>query len=80
MGLYLFFLSVENLYRVGGTLKRLKKVKQWLWNGFVEEGLEEWGNSERKAVLNFRAYTHKHRQRIVDYELYQQLGMGATLL
>ena len=52
-----------------------KKVKNWLWYGLVEEGLEEFGKSERKVVLNFRAYTNKHRQRIVDYELYQRLGI-----
>jgi hypothetical protein len=66
---------VENLYRVGGSLKKLKKVKNLLWYGLVEEGLEEWQKSERKAVINFRAYTQKHRQRIVDYQLYQQLGI-----
>lgn len=41
----------------------------------MEEGLEEWKNSERKTVINFRAYTQKHPQRIVDYQLYQQLGI-----
>ncbi len=66
---------VENLYRVGGSLKRLKKIKSLLWQGLVEEGLDEFGQSERKSVLNFQAYTQKHRQRIVDYQLYQQVGI-----
>ena len=66
---------VENLYRVGGSLKRLKKVKHLLWYGLVEEGIDEFGKRESKAVANFRAYTQKHRHRIVDYQLYQSLGI-----
>jgi hypothetical protein len=65
----------ENLSRVGGSLKRLKKVQGLLRYGLVEEALEKFGQSKRQPVVNFPAYTQKHRQRIVDDQLYQQVGI-----
>ena len=67
---------VENLYGVGGSLKRLKKVKGYLWNGLIEEAKEEFRKLSSKKVTNFLAYPEKHRHRIVDYELCQELGIG----
>ena len=66
---------VENLYRVGGSLKRLKRIEAFLWQGLIEEALAEFELFKNKKVLNFQAYVSKHQQRIVDYQLYQQVGI-----
>lgn len=65
----------ENLYRVGGSLKVLKKVENCLWHGQIDEGLSEISRWSGKEVNNFRAYVQKHRSRIPDYSLYQELGI-----
>ena len=31
---------IENLYKVGGSLKRLAKAKEFLWQGLVEPTLD----------------------------------------
>jgi hypothetical protein len=67
---------IENLYRVGGSLKRLKRVKGYLWNGFIEEAEQELQSVSKNKSANFLAYLQKHRHRIVDYDLYQFLGIG----
>jgi hypothetical protein len=66
---------VENLYKVGGSNKRLKRVENYLWCGETTEALAEFEGHQRKAVVNFRAYVNKHRARIPDYGLYQELGI-----
>ena len=67
---------IENLYRVGGSLKRLKRIEGYLWQGLIEEAEQELMTVKNKKAVNFLAYLHKHRQRIVDYDLYQFLGIG----
>lgn len=66
---------VENLYKIGGSIKRLERVKGYLWQGEIEEGLAELEGCRGKKVVNFRAYVEKHRSRIVDYQLHQELGI-----
>jgi hypothetical protein len=66
---------VENIYKVGGSNKRLKRVENYLWSGEIDDALAEFEGNHRKAVVNFRAYVNKHRARIPDYSLYQELGI-----
>ncbi|ELS04536.1 Uncharacterized protein family (UPF0236) [Xenococcus sp. PCC 7305] len=63
----------ENLYRVGGSIRRLKKVEHYLWQGFVKEAIEEFEGLKNKKAQNFQAYLRKHQKRIPDYQLYQEL-------
>ena len=63
----------ENLYRVGGPLRRLKKVETYLWQGLVSEAIEEFEGLKNKQAQNFQAYLRKHQRRIPDYQLYQEL-------
>jgi len=70
-----FYHLVENLYKVGGSNKRLKRVKNYLWSGEIDQALAEFEGHHRKAVVNFRTYVNKHRSRMPDYSLYQELGI-----
>ena len=63
----------ENLYRVGGSIRRLKKVENYLWQGFVNEAIEEFEGLKNKQAQNFQNYLRKHQGRIPDYQLYQEL-------
>ena len=61
----------ENLYKVGGSLKRLKQASSLLWQGKVEVASALFAPLGRKQAHNFRAYVDKHRRRIVDYQFCQ---------
>lgn len=65
----------ENLYKVGGSLKRLEKVEFLLWNGGVDAAIAEFDGLNHKRSRNFQSYLNKHRQRIPCYKQYQQLGI-----
>ena len=64
----------ENYKR--GSLKRLKRLGAYLWQGLVEDALAELRLSGLKSdkVDNFVEYLGKHRARIPDYQLYQDLS------
>lgn len=73
----------ENLYKVGGSLKRLKAAETLLWQGQVEETQALFHDCRGKQVKNFIAYLNKHRSRIVNYSYYQaeqlcSIGSGAV--
>ena len=73
----------ENLYKVGGSLKRLKKAESLLWQGQVEQVKALFADCQRKQARNFEAYLDKHRNRIVDYADTQaqqlcSIGSGAV--
>lgn len=65
----------ENLYKVGGSLKRLKAVENLLWHGLVEAAMRQFEGLTSKKYRNFIAYLTKHRSRIPDYHTYQKLGI-----
>jgi hypothetical protein len=69
-----FHLS-ENLYKVGGSLKRLKRLEAYLWQGLGSEAIAELSGLKSDKVDNFVEYLGKHRARIPDYQLYQELGL-----
>jgi hypothetical protein len=78
-----WFHLVENLYKVGGSLKRIKAAKDLLGKGLVAEAKALFTNCTGKKFRNFIAYLDKHRARIVNYEYYQSeqicsIGSGAV--
>lgn len=66
---------MENLHKVGGSIRRLKRVENYLWHGFVEDAIAELNQLTKKTATNFQNYLRKHRFRIPDYQLYQELGI-----
>jgi hypothetical protein len=59
---------IENLYKVGGPLKRLAKANEFLWHGRVEPTLDLFKYGREKTAQNFCKYLlEKHRFRIVNY-------------
>lgn len=65
----------ENLYKVGGSLKRLKQAESFLWEGKVDEVIALFTTCRRKQARNFVEYLNKHRQRLVNYKYYQAEGL-----
>ena len=61
----------ENLYKVGGSLKRLKQAEALLWEGQVEAVKTLFINCRLKQAKNFCAYLEQHQQRIVNYSYCQ---------
>lgn len=73
----------ENLYKVGGSLKRLKQAKSYLWQGKTDKAIALFIDCRHKQACNFIAYLNKHRSRIINYEYYQaeslcSIGSGAV--
>jgi len=74
---------VENLHKVGGSIKRLNQAEALLCKGQVEAAIALFSNCQRKQAKNFCEYLHKHRHRIVNYEYFQaeafySIGSGAV--
>jgi hypothetical protein len=73
----------ENLYKVGGSLKRLAAAEALLWQGQVDAAKALFADCRRKQARNFEAYLSNHRARIVNYGAYQaeqlcSIGSGAV--
>jgi hypothetical protein len=73
----------ENLYKVGGSLKRLIEAQSLLWQGQVEAAQALFADCRHQQARNFEAYLTKHRTRIVNYAYYQaeqlcSIGSGAV--
>ncbi len=65
----------ENLYKVGGSNKRLQQVEASLWNGNIEGAISAFADWDVPQVKNFLAYLETHRLRIPDYHTYQSQGI-----
>jgi hypothetical protein len=63
---------VENLYKIGGSLKRIKIAKTLLWHGKVSETIDLISPLHGKQAINFCHYLETHRSRIINYSYYQQ--------
>ncbi|NES25150.1 MAG: ISKra4 family transposase, partial [Symploca sp. SIO3E6] len=63
---------VENLHKVGGSMKRLKEAESLLWSGKVEETIKLISVVKRKQAINFCNYLETHRHRIINYSYYQE--------
>jgi hypothetical protein len=73
----------ENLFKVGGSLKRLRQVETFLWEGKVEQAIALFEQECPRRARKFLAYIEKHRHRLVNYELLQteyhiSIGSGAV--
>lgn len=74
---------VENLHKVGGSIKRLNQAEALLWQGKVDAVLTLFEPLKKKAARNFCQYLRKHRHRIINYDYYQReqicsIGSGAV--
>ena len=65
----------ENLYKVGGSIKRLKVAETLLWQGQTELASELFIDLKKKPAINFIAYLKKHSTRIINYEYFSQSGL-----
>lgn len=73
----------ENLFKVGGSVKRLRQAEGLLWQGELEAAIALFTDCPRKQARNFCVYLTKHRSRIVNYAYYQaeqlcSIGSGAV--
>ena len=73
----------ENLYKVGGSMKRLKKAESLLWKGKIEETQKLFLKYSRPQAQKFCNYLSKHSHRIVDGDRYYSnqicsIGSGAV--
>lgn len=66
---------MENLHKVGGSIRRLKRVENYLWQGFIDNAIAEFDQLTKKQAKNFQNYLRKHHLRIPDYQLYQELSI-----
>lgn len=63
----------ENLFKVGGSLKRILKAEALLWHGNLEAVLDLFKNSQLQDAQNFCAYLKGHASRIVNYAYFQSM-------
>lgn len=78
-----WFHLVENLHKVGGSIKRLNQGEALLWQGQVEAVLALFQPLQKQAAQNFCHYLRMHRHRIINYDYYQReqicsIGSGAV--
>jgi len=78
-----WFHLMENLHKVGGSLKWLHQAESLLWQGQVEAARALFANCKRQLAQNFCQYLDKHRHRIINYQYYQaeqicSIGSGAV--
>jgi len=62
---------VENLHKVGGSIKRLEQAEALLWRGQVEQTLALFEGMGKRQARNFCQYLRKHQERIINYEYHQ---------
>jgi hypothetical protein len=65
----------ENLYKVGGSLKRLKAAETLLWQGQIQPAIALFVDLTKKPAKNFINYLKKHSARIVNYQSFSQEGL-----
>jgi hypothetical protein len=70
-----WFHLIENLHKVGGSLKRLSQAKNLLWPEKIDETLILISPLKSKKAQNYCQYLDTHRHRIVNYDYYQTEGI-----
>lgn len=73
----------ENLFKVGGSLKRLRQGETFLWQGKVSQAISLLRKECPQRARKFLAYLEKHRHRLPNYEVLQNeyqisIGSGAV--
>ena len=66
---------MENLEKVGGSLKRLAQARSLLWQGKVDETLALFEGCQKHQAHCFCQYLRKHYHRIVNYGYLQTEGI-----
>lgn len=66
---------VENVEKLKVSKKKKEKWKEKLWSGQADEVAQELLAQKNQEVKRLGKYVKKHRERIVEYDLYQQLGI-----
>lgn len=65
----------ENLYKIGGSMRRLNQAEAWLWQGGVDEAKALFQGCRLDQARRFCNYLDHHRQRIVNYAYFQAEGV-----
>jgi hypothetical protein len=68
----------ENLYKAGGSVKRLKQAENLLWLGQVNEVINLFKELKRKGFKTFCNYLEFHRNRIVNYRYYKEESLSSV--
>ena len=55
--------------------KDLDKLKIFFGRGFVDDAIALFDDVKKKQARNFQNYLRKHRFKIPDYQVYQELGI-----
>ena len=67
----------ENLYKAGGSVKRLNQAENLLWSGQVNEVINLFKKLKRKEFKTFCNYLETHRSRIVNYRYYKEESISS---
>ena len=67
----------ENLYKAGGSLKRLKQAESLLWFGQVNEVINLFKDLKNQAFKRLCNYLETHRYRIINYLYYQEESLSS---
>jgi hypothetical protein len=65
----------ENLFKVGGSLKRLLQAEALLLHGNLDTVLDLFKDSQLQQAQNFCAYIKGHASRIVNYAYFQSMTL-----
>lgn len=73
----------ENLYKIETNKSILDQLEAYLWTGQVSEAIKLLKSAQPVGGTNFLSYLNKHRQRLINYQYYQQeqicsIGSGAV--
>jgi hypothetical protein len=67
----------ENLYKTGGSVKRLKQAESLLWLGRVNEVINLFKQLKRQAFKTFCNYLKTLSSRIVNYQYHQEESLSS---
>jgi hypothetical protein len=67
----------ENLYKVGGSIKRLKSAENMLWQGKVDEVINLFKDFQGQAFKTFCNYLGTHRCPILNYQYYKEESLSS---
>lgn len=70
-----WFHLMENLHKVGGSLKRLQQAETFLWRGKIDEAIDLFCGLSKPQAKRFCQYLRDHRERIPNYGYYQAEGI-----
>jgi hypothetical protein len=73
-----WFHLIENLHKVGGSLKRLQQAESLLWEGQVDKTIALFAPLKTMASRRFQTYLQTHRHRIPNYRYYQMEGLPTS--